>query len=308
LRASSRAAGETGLELTEHPNLLTFYLKHERMFPHLDELFTWTYHLVARELQAQALEAEVGRIAYQLFEKPCPEEEAKAIVGSFLELRTRERFEAARLEHGSQARCGELARRRFRRLTNWTSVFHRRLMRQYQVAEGLHRNPSEAFAIHSAARYPWYVPLSEHPQWAAWGAILEMAIRRLAGAYLGGPKLWQTSSANLEVAEHAAGPAVLYRARPWARSDTEPPIRRSLSIELGAERLFPRQTPRRLFTALKPKVWELRPETIPWWMSGDGRKPKDTPGARTLWAWAAFGADRSKDSDAAGLLGDLETK
>jgi hypothetical protein len=120
--------------------------------------------------------------------------------------------------------------------------------------------------------------------------------------------LWHASSASLEVAEGGTGPAVLYRAKPWTRSDTQPPVRRSLRIELGAERLFPRQTPRRLFTALKPKVWELRPETIPWWMNGDGRKPKDTPAARALWAWAAFGADRSKDTDAAGLLGDGDRK
>jgi len=304
LRASSRAAGEPGLELTDHPNLLTFYLEKEQSFPHLDELFTWTYHLVARELQQQALEAEVARIAYQLFERPRPEEEARALVSSFAALKQQEQQEARQWEQAN----GEAARREYQRMTNWTTVFHRRLMRQYQVAESLHRNPSEAFAVYAAARYPWYAPICEHPQWCAWGAILELAIRRMAGAYLGvAAGAWPVSNADVDVAEQAAGPAVRFRANAGARAGSEPTVRRLLSIELGTERrLFPRTAPPRPFAALKPKIWELRPETIPWWTKNDVRKPVDTPSARAVWGWAAFGEDRFNEAGPAAMLGGPE--
>jgi len=304
LRASSRAAGEPALELTDHPNRLTFYTLEEQLFPHMDEMFTWTYHLVARELQRQALEAEVGRIAYQFFERPRPEEEPTAVLASFDTLKEQERREARRWEQAN----GEAARREYQRMTNWTTVFHRRLMRQYQVAESLHRNPSEAFAVFAAARYPWYAPMCEHPQWCAWGVILELAIRRMAAAYLGvAPGEWQVSNAEVDVAEQAAGPAVWYRASAGARAGTEPPVRRLLAIELGAERrLFPRTAPPRPFAALKPKTWELRPETIPWWTKNDGRKPDETPSARAVWGWAAFGEDRFNEAGPAAMLGGPE--
>jgi hypothetical protein len=305
LRASSRAAGAPSLELTEHPNLLTFYLEKENAFPHLDEMFIWTYHMVARELQKQALEAEVGRIAYQLFHRPCPKEEVDALLSSFDKLKEQEKCESSQWEE----RKGELARRDYRRMTNWTSVFHRRLMRQYQVAESLHRNPSEAFAVYGAARYPWYAPMTEHPQWCAWGAILEMAIRRMGAVYLGDPKAWELSTADLVVAEQAPGPAVRFRANCGAHAASEPPVWRLLCVELGAERrLFPRKAPHRAFAALKPKSWELRPETIPWWTERDGRIPQDTPSAREVWIWAAFGAERRNERNATVLLGGSEFK
>ena len=68
LRAASLASGDPTPELTDHVNLLTFFTDAAR-FPTLDETFTWIYHLAARELQAQALESEVGRIGYQLFDR-----------------------------------------------------------------------------------------------------------------------------------------------------------------------------------------------------------------------------------------------
>jgi|SRR5579871_416783 len=289
LRAASRAAGEPGLELTDHPNLMTFHPEKDRAFPHLDEVFTWTYHLVARELQQQALEAEIGRIAYQLFAKPSPEEEVNAVIDSFIALRNQEKLEAS----GWDGQDGESARRHCRRVTNWTVEFHRRLMREYQIAESLHRNPSEAFAVHAAKKYPWYTPMGEHPQWCAWGAIVEMAVRRMGAAYLGvGRDAWHITNADLEAVEQAAGPGVSFRARP------DSPVRRLLCIELSAERrLFPKTAPARRFGALPPKVWELRPETIPWWTKGDERKPEDMPSAGALWWWAGFGEDRRKQND-----------
>ncbi len=304
LRAASRAAGDPSPELTEHPNLLTFYLQKEASFPNVDETFTWIYHLAARELQQQALEAEVSRLAYQLFDKPCPEEEAKAILSSFAELRTRESIEARKYEQGAKPSCCEGVRRRFRRLTNWTTVFHKALMRQYQLAESFHRNQSDAFAIRAAAGYPWYTPFTEHPQWTAWGVILELAIRRLAAVYVGGPKRWYTSTPDLEVAEYTGGPAVVYRAKPRNGSDRRPAVRRLLAIELATvRRLFNWNTPKRLSAALEPKVWELRPETIPWWTVADKRLSADTPAARVLWEAAAFDTVRWKEADPRRLLG-----
>jgi hypothetical protein len=268
-------------------------------------MYTWTYHLVARELQSQALEAEVGRIAYQLFHRPSPEEEVASLLTSFDLLRKQEKCES----QSWKGLKGELARRDCRRMTNWTSVFHRRLMRQYQIAESLHRNPNDALAVYAAARYPWYAPMTEHPQWCAWAVILEMAIRRMSMAHLGKPpEGWLISTRELDVAEHASGPAVRFRANCGEFATAEPHVWRLLCIELGAERrLFPRNAPRGAFAALKPKIWELRPETIPWWTERDGRKPQETPSAREVWDWA-FGAVRRNQADSANRLAVTELR
>ena len=80
LRASSLAVGATRAELTSHPNMIGFHFESGPEFPKLDEAMLWTYHLAYRQLQRQALENELRRVYNQLFFKPCPDTDAKAII------------------------------------------------------------------------------------------------------------------------------------------------------------------------------------------------------------------------------------
>ena len=174
-------------------------------------------------------------------------------------------------------------------MTQWTSVFNVALMREYQLGESLLRSPTDTFLIYKAAGYPWYRPLTETPQWTAWGAILELAIRRAVAAYIGRPRAWLRPTADIEVVE-GASPTVTFRARPFrGRRQAQPPVRRALTITLwNFRRRFSHRDPDRRFAARTPAVWQLQPHTVPWWTEADPARPAATPQARVIWQWAAF--------------------
>jgi hypothetical protein len=299
LRAASVAAGDPRKDLTDHPNLLTFHLENERSFPTVDELFLWTYHLTAREMQAQALEAEAAGIAYRLFGRRSPPEEIAAIGAAFAALRQSEAERAKALD-ALDPKAPE-TRRRFERLTRWTFEFHRLLMREYQLADGMLREPTEGAAIQKTATLPWYRPIAEHPQWAAWGVILEMAIRRADAVRRGAPASWHGDDSGADVVS-AACPSIGYSV--VKAQANEPQVRRVLAIELATlRRRFPPRDERRLFAACRPNVWAIQPETIPWWTETDGRRPLATPCASALWRWCAAPPGTHTPDDADVLLG-----
>jgi hypothetical protein len=338
LRSASGAAEDRSGELTDHPNLLTFHRGNEDAFPNLDETFVWLYHVTVREIQKQALASELRRLRYQLFGRPCPEDEALAIIEAFeelcrterrlagtLDLPPQERFRVLRLLRktpavpigASRQRLGELAgksvlaqseveaksdlikivRPAFERMTAWTSGFHRLLLREYELAAAVQKNPTEAEAAMRVMSLPWYRPFTEHLQWAAWGAVLELAIRRALAVYVGRPRSWSRISTHVETFDHHC-PIVVFRALPWAPGDCGPAARRCITIELAGTRRLLKREPRppvighrysrRSLAALKPLVWNLLPETVPWWAQNDTRRSERTPEGADLWRWAAF--------------------
>jgi len=135
LRAASMAAGDFLPELANHPNLLTFHRSDETAFPHLDELFSWLFHLTFRELQNHVLEKELRWTAYQLLGGPCPEEEAKSLIAYFTELRGAEREVARKFDSSSNKDTCERVRRSFQRMTAWTQIFHVSLLPEYALAQ-----------------------------------------------------------------------------------------------------------------------------------------------------------------------------
>jgi hypothetical protein len=120
---------------------------------------------------------------------------------------------------------------------------------------------------------------------------VEVAIRRAAAASMGRGSLWARPGAHLEAAARST-PTVLFRTGAFPRTDRRPPVRRSVTIQLSSLRLLFRQgdTPREL-TAMKPRVWTLRPGAIPWWSDDDRRRPGDTPSASLIWEWASLPPD-----------------
>ncbi|MDX2151190.1 MAG: SIR2 family protein [Bryobacteraceae bacterium] len=280
LRAASLAVGESEEALTQHANLLPFDIR--GAFANLDEMMLWLFHLTYRQMQAEALESELRRAAYSLFGRPCPESEAAAVIENFRWL----------LEAEKQAVdcCGpqdtERSRRRLRQLTGWTAGFHRALFREFAAADLLLRSPQCANYVYSALRWPWYEPMSEHPDWAAWAAVLELALRRRAAQWAGIKEDWRRPGWWIEpvTGERAA---VLLPAQPLDQA-RRPAPRQRLAIELEELRRMTSRRRREQGLDLLPEhVWTLRSETVPWWHEGDDKRLVETPSALTLWAWAS---------------------
>jgi hypothetical protein len=285
LRAASRAAGDRHPELANHPNLIGFSAP-DRGFPTLDEALVWTFHLAYRRLQEQALESELRRGAYQLFGHPPPERDAEALVAQFQEVLAAERECADGLYIQTEAVSDpqspyrvSASRRRLCRMTAWTVEFHRRLMREYAAADLVLRKPEGARRVHRAMRWPWYAPLNEHPDWAAWGVVLELALRKRCAEWVGST-VWQGMESELEPVA-ADRPAVLV---PGEQHQNGNAPRVCLSIELPELRQPLGRA--RQFRIKTPIVWSLRSHTVPWWIADDRQRPRGVPGPLTVWRWA----------------------
>ena len=310
LRAASVASGDYASDVSDHPNRVSFYSRDDKdqRFPTIDEIFVWTYHLTARELQAHALETEIRGIASQLLGVRRPEDEITAITDAFAYLRQRECAVGRGFDTARTAPEIAAARLSFQRLSDWTAVFAIALMREYQLAQSLLSHPTDAFPIQEAARYPWYRPLTEHPHWTAWGVVLELAIRRLLSWQAGVPAQWAEATREFEVVNDIC-PMIRFDAPQTpavqrnAAERPDPPVKRVLTIEVTALRdRFARYDRRRLFAARPPLTWVLQPETMAWWRQNDSRRPASTPAARTIWDWARCGAGACDRDVAARIL------
>ncbi|MBR0941570.1 SIR2 family protein [Bradyrhizobium liaoningense] len=279
LRAASMAVGDRRPELTDHPNLLGFRYGANAAFPTLDELYIGLYHECARRLQRQALQSQLLHVYYQLVGRRGPALEAEAVIAHFDELCDRESQEGEAIDALTAADPAQ--RRRFRALTGWTWFFQRHLLREYALAETFLRHPGDTLSIERAALLGWYSPIGEHADRAAWGVVVELALRRAYASFAAAPPpdAWQPQD-GLRAAEHA-GPTVALVGKP---------VSRALRVELATTHRGWLRAPPRHLRALPPLRWELRNETVPWWREDDPRRPAKTPSALTLWQWAALPA------------------
>jgi hypothetical protein len=277
LRAASTAIGHRRPALTDHPNLLGFRYGTDAAFPTLDELYIGLYHECARQLQRQSLHSQLLHAYYQLVGRRGPAVEARALMARFDALC---KCESQEVDAIDALPATDLAqRRRFRALTGWTWFFHRHLLREYALAETFLRHPGDRLAIERAARLTWYSPIGEHPDRAAWGVVVELALRRAYASLPAAPRpdAWQPRD-GLRAAEHAGPTVALVGER----------VSRALSVELAPTHRGWLRAPPRPLRALPPLRWELRDETVPWWREDDPRRPATTPSALTLWQWAAL--------------------
>jgi len=178
LRAGSRAAGLTDPPLFGHPNYLPFHLRGEpgapQLFPTLDELFVWIYHRTLRRLQRNAILSDLGRIAAMLLRRNVAPADVEEICSVF--------EEQCRDENDYARHWGESpgSRREFRQITVWTSHFHLALLREFALMETVARNQRSSLRIQEFRSSGYYCALLDRPGWGAWGAVVEMALRRMA--------------------------------------------------------------------------------------------------------------------------------
>ena len=287
LHAAGVAAGDLTSDPTYHPNLITYFKNVEpHLFPTVDEAFVWLYHLTIRELQARTLLKELPRLAYQLFGHPPAPADVTSIDEAFKGLMAAEHKQARAFDLGARKGRSATVRDGFRRMTDWTHKFLVRLMRQYQLAETVISHGTERFAIREVFELPWYRPINEHPQWAAWAAVLELAIRRAASQRIGRKPLAVRATPHIEVDDQTS-PTILFRTTRWTAPRDGPSARQSVTIALRLMRLWGERSPGRPFEALPPILWELPPEPMVWWRESDGGRPQCTPSALDLWNSAA---------------------
>jgi hypothetical protein len=130
-------------------------------------------------------------------------------------------------------------------------------------------------------RSHWYYPALDHTDWAAWGAVVELALRRRIAAWQKSDdctkdwqKGWKKDGPWLSPAV-GSHPAVLY-SRGVSR-----PTPNCLTVRLRSPGSYVQVAAVR-GACRRHRVWELDYGQIPW----RREKKNGTPGASMLWKWA----------------------
>jgi hypothetical protein len=272
LRAASRAAGVENPQLTEHANYLPFYFLNQAKFPTMDEMLTWVGHRTMRGLQRAALGTDLRRIATQLLKKPVPETDLVSVRQRFEELECAEKKIAESWSDGGSSHW------EFGRVAGWTDRFHSALLREFALAEMVQRNQGPGLALEHLRAARSYFPISDQPGWAAWGVVIEIALRRMLEAIRDKNGDWSCDHRWVEpaICEY---PAVLF-----SLTDKRPSPA-CLLLRLAAfER--PGYLPEIRGFYKRLAIWDLCPgaetETV----------TKRSPSARDLWDWATAPNDK----------------
>lgn len=275
LRAASRAAG-CNPELTEHPNYLRFHFLPKpgepSRFPSLDEMMRWLFHLTFRRRQAQALQGDLGRIATLLLGHPCPEAERKVVLEEHEKLIQAEKGAAGTWTGQPGDRLA------FERIVGWTEHFHMGLLRELALADAALRSSGPGLEIERLRRSPWYYPALDHTDWAAWGTVVELALRRRISAWQDPAQPWERDRPWLSTAT-GIYPSVLY-----AKDNSRPtPFCLTLRLRPPGGR---GQEPTVHGACRRHSIWELDYGEIPWRSMNRAAKVGNTPDAATIWSWA----------------------
>lgn len=298
LQAASQAAGHQEPTIARHPNHVPFRFLDAKdpersAFPGLDDEMLWLFHRVIRRRQAQYVAAHLPAVAEAVFGRgPHPAREIAPIERSLLWLSAREQRVARCWDGDDHARRRELTR-----IVSWTDQFHPGLLREFAASETMRRHlgpdgGGERFKLDELRRHPRYFPLLDRPDLAAWGVVLEVALRKMIAAYHGDPAAWAEPREACEVVP-GEFPAVAFAGHDGVLLRS----RRLVAISLRA---FDRQgrrlrRVRRAYQSVH--AWEL-PR-----FSDDPARPDLTPTAEELWAWAARSSRAGPPGDPAAFLG-----
>ncbi len=285
LRAASTAAGARRASLTAHPNYLPFQRRSAdgpEPFPTLDDLMLWLAHLVFRRRQWQTLKSALRRILVLLLGHPGAEADILDVERRFRQLWREELRVAHRWAKDTPAEGGaEDTRGLFERVVGWTTRFQTSFLRELALAEAVVRYQGPGFDIEALRRRPWYHPANDHPDWTAWGAVLELATRRLISSWRGELDRWaeDCSWVRPEGGDHAR---ILF-----ARGKEEPTpscvtIRLTSFDRVGTAVNVPG-------VLRTHAIWQLHPDTLPWPAAtmAFNESAGPTPPAEVIWGWAS---------------------
>jgi SIR2-like domain len=179
LRAASTAVGARREWFSPHPNYIRFHFRNDRAFPHLDEVFRWLLHTVFRLRQEQCLQSELYRVIALLLGRPRPDRELSHVREQFAKLWKWEQGLA------QSWNASERSRQEHAALCSWTDGFHNSLLREFACAEELPKDSGQSRRLAWMRQVPWYYPTMSGGAWACWGAVLELALRRMIALALG---------------------------------------------------------------------------------------------------------------------------
>ncbi len=275
LRAATEAMGRSCRQerLTEHPNRVEFQIGSGR-FPSVDDHLCWLLHRVLRRQQEDALRDHLRRVASRLLGYPCPDSEYKRI---------RERFEAVcaaekqEVERSAMSEDARAARAAFDSAVGWTWNFLPGLLRECALGEFILGQQGPGRTVRSARRGWWYFPASERPEWTAWAAVVELALRQMVDIWRGPPAADEDPPWRWIAAEGSPYATVSFS------SGKQEPQPTALSIRLSgfarsARSLRPHGAYRRI------TVWELGEQDIPWRTSKS--ESELCPDAAAIWSYA----------------------
>jgi hypothetical protein len=279
LRAATVAAGFSPGELTEHPNQIES--DDPGGLPTVDDQFQWLLHCVTRELQRRTLRSRLRRLASRLLQRQPRDKELELILGLFDALCEGER---ARVDAATVADSNVPAAARrgdFEAVVARTWFFVPGLLRELMLADSIDAHQGLAGGLRRQRSGFYYYPIAEHPEWAAWAVVVELALNRLIESFAG-------VSASVEESAHAA---VSFPAGPGGVHPA------ALCIRLaGFERRGRRPPLKGAFRHVT--YWELGEKEVPWPVVSRGR----IPSAEMLWDWA-LGRRLPTDEEAAHHLG-----
>lgn len=290
LRAASLAVGVHTPSLTDHANQVPFVLpKHPYAFPTIDDLFLWTYHRTVRRLQHAAIHAHLRSLLTRLLGHPPLDAELDTFEERFAALTVEESRVASTWQASDGPDGGSDVRRAFNQVVSWSDRFHANLLREHALAGAHQRHRGPGLDTAAIRELPWYCPASDHPDWSAWSAVLEVALRRRAARWRGAPDEWTALTGWGWL-----GPIPDRQATLLVSKGIDEPTPHALTIYLpGYEPALP--TACATQHVATHVVWVLRPDEAPWVREDHGA----TPAASTLWRWACGPARPGPGEEAA---------
>ncbi len=269
LQSACDAVGVPRADRDDHPNFIRFWKRSDPGFPNLDETLQWLFHLVFRLRQKECVATALQRTLTVLHGRPRPEVELQRARSLFRHL--------CRLEMAAAARwiSDPASRRQHARISSWTQSFHPGLLRQFATIDLIRHCGRVDETVARLGSLGWYHPATQDAGWTCWGAVVELAIRRMARAAL--PCLPVSESS-----QGAAGETV------WAGAGHEPTVllrRHGGAPQTAAHALVIQPmdaAPGRVRTRLhgcpgSECFWILRDQDAPWRRSA-WRSAAGTPG------------------------------
>jgi hypothetical protein len=286
LRAASRAVGEIP-PLSSHPNYISFHLRKDPEFPHIDELFRWLFHVVFRSRQEECVKCELSRVVTLLLGRPRPDRELEEVRSQFAKRWNWEQGVANGWNMSARSRQEHAA------LCGWTDGFHNSLLREFACTEELPKLIGQSRKLAWMRQMPWHYPTMSRGAWTCWGAVLELALRRMIALALDCGDPWLVRGAA------CLQPTILF-----------PPCKERHALQgltigvVGIER--PGYQSRIHGETVRRAFWELAPGDAPWPLASRSERrdaepfapicpdwlPMDryalrAPDAGVIWRWAS---------------------
>jgi hypothetical protein len=275
LRAATAAGGFRARKLVEHPNHIEFKLG--ASFPTVDDHFRWLTHRVLRDRQQEALAARLRGLAPRLLGHPCPEVDFVAMCDAFTNLCEAECQTIARASDASVDFRDSDRRRIFDSIVGWSWHFVPGLLRELALAELAQSRQGPGRTVGAKRASPWYFPVSERPEWAAWGAVVELALRNMVAARRDKPA--ESAGVDFEWLSFSAEESP-YAALSFTCDEGQYQPR-ALCIRLQGFRR-PDSAPALRGAFRRVTYWDLGEQDVPWCENRVGL----CPSASDVWRWA----------------------